>query len=301
MTTCSTNVTEPLAGTAKTGTLYVALEHLHGWGRDVSDGEAFGHELNEKITAHLRAARASLQLIRKPGRSGQHRKQRWLYLCYTGDGHTEPWMEKMAVDGPEDLLRLDLSGPGRNTHLGAQPTEDPIVLVCTHGKRDKCCALKGRPLAAAMQTCFYGDDVWESSHTKGHRFAPSMILLPWGYSFGRLASGPAIEMLKTFHQGQLFLPGNRGRGCFDAPGQVAELVVANALIGEGETVAPGSLIVEVTDNEHEKSAGEALRRVIHPDGRTWDVYLEQRDVNNVITSCGDEPKKGRAWVAVSGA
>ena len=104
-------------------------------------------------------------------------------------------------------------------------------------------------MAAALQTCFYGDEIWESSHTKGHRFAASMLLMPWGYSYGRLNSAAAIDMLKHATRGEMFLPGNRGRGCFDAPGQVAELVVADRVISAEGSLDVGALRVDAELNE----------------------------------------------------
>lgn len=288
---CSEPTAEPLPGTAKTGTTYVALEHLHGWGRDVLDGEALG-ELTESVTAHLKRYSAGLQLIRKPGRAGQHRNLRRMYLIFTGDGTTPPAMEKLEVSGPEAILKLDLSGPGCNTALGAHPVEHPLLLVCAHGRRDMCCALKGRPVAAGLQTCFYGEEVWESSHTKGHRFAASMLLMPWGYSYGRLDAGKAIDMLKYASRGEMFLPGNRGRGCFDAPGQVAELVIADMLIRDAGSLEIGVLAVAKV----EEAAGAVRRKVTHPDGRKWVLTLEKRPVQGVISSCGDAPKQGSTWV-----
>ena len=282
-TRCSAAHHEPLPGTAKVGGVYVLLEHLQGWGRDVLDGVAFGAELTADIKVHLKKTGAQLQLIRKPGRSARHRTQRRMYLVFCELGV----IETLLVSSPAAILRLDLTGPGRN---GAEPVDHPLALVCTHGKRDMCCALKGRPVTAAMQTCFFGDEIWESSHTKGHRFAPSMLLFPWGYSYGRLNAPLAIEMLKRASLGEMYIKGNRGRGTFDALGQVAELAVAKALLDAAEPLAPGALMVA--------AGGETARVVGHPDGRRWSVQLERQEVDGVIASCGDEPKKGHAWVAL---
>ena len=46
----------------------------------------------------------------------------------------------------------------------------PVVVVCTHGRRDVCCAERGRPLAAATALEHPGA-VWESTHVGGDRFA----------------------------------------------------------------------------------------------------------------------------------
>lgn len=282
-TRCSAATHESLPGTAKTGGVFVLLEHLHGWGRDVLDGDAFGPDLTADIKAHLKKTDSQLQLIRKPGRSAGHQLRRRLYIVFCELGV----IETLLVESPAAILRLDLTGPGRNR---AELVEHPIALVCTHGKRDMCCALKGRPVAAAMQTCFFGNEIWESSHTKGHRFAPSMLLFPWGYSYGRLNAPAAIDMLKHATLGEMFLPGNRGRGVFDAPGQVAELAVAKLLLDASEPLSPGTLMV-VAD-------GEFARIVGHPDGRKWRVMLEKQHIEEIIASCGDDPKPGSSWVAV---
>jgi hypothetical protein len=120
--------------------------------------------------------------------------------------------------------------------------DHPLLLVCTHGKRDMCCAVKGRPLAGGLHRA-YPEIAWESSHTKGHRFAPSMILLPWNYSFGTLDLPGASAMLDDVLAGRLPVTGNRGRGTLDSRAQVAELAVAAVLAEAGDPAAPGELQV----------------------------------------------------------
>ncbi|MEJ5928291.1 sucrase ferredoxin [Corynebacterium sp. H128] len=272
---CSDNRVEPLPGTAKTGTIFVAFEHLHGWGRDIMDGDAFDSETTARLAAYLKQFGASLQLIRKPGREGQQRAGHTVFIAFVEHGI----VEKLHVNSVAELLNLDISAPGTS---GGERVPHPVVLVCTHGKRDMCCAVKGRPLAAALESEFGGDVVWESSHTKGHRFAPSIIALPWGYSFGHLGENAAADMVRHFQRGELFLAGNRGRSCYPAAEQAAELAVATRLVEHGEVVRLGALVV----------SGDV---VSHNDGRQWEVVLEQRPVEGVISSCGDAPKAGKAW------
>lgn len=274
---CSDVRVEPLPGTAKQERVYVILEHLGGWSRDVLDGDTFGEELTANLKSHLKG-HAGLQLIRRPGHAGHTSGPRRLFLVFTAEGVTE----ELVVDGPEAILDLDLSGPGRN---GAEAAVDhPLVLVCTHGRRDVCCALKGRPLAAELAERFPGDIVWETSHTKGHRFAPSILLMPWGYSFGRLNPEAAAQLVDAARDGSYFLPGNRGRGRYDQPGQVAELAVAAELLGAGEALRFGDLTAD----------GGA---VSHADGRRWTVEMREQEVPGVVSSCGDAPKTGISWVA----
>ncbi|MDO4911742.1 MAG: sucrase ferredoxin [Corynebacterium sp.] len=268
---------EPLPGSARTAGMFVCLEFLHGWGHDVLDGEALGEELSAALKAKLAPVKGALQLIRKPGRAGQHRQTRRAYLIWPELAIAEAY----ETESPEDILDLDFSGPGKNP--GGVEVTEPFLLMCTHGKRDKCCATKGRPIAAAMQACFYGDEVWESSHVKGHRFAPAAILMPWGYSYGRLSAGEYIDVVKEARQGRLVTKGNRGRAIYGAGAEAAELAVA-AISQE----PIGSLQVSEISPELFRVESTA------PAGRTWQVSLEWRTVEGVVASCGKAPKPGRA-------
>lgn len=284
---CSDVGVEPLPGTAKTGNGFVLLEHPGPWSHDVLDGDTFGPELTTRLEAHLKAAKMGLQLIRKPGREGRQIDGHTVFLVFS----EQAVMERLVITDPQQVLDLDLSGPGRNgAGLGAQQVHHPVLLICTHAKRDACCAIKGRPLAAELVAQFPSGFVWESSHTKGHRFAPSMLLMPWNYSFGRLNAQATAALLTAAQRGEFFHPGNRGRGTLDARGQVAELAVAEQLISSGETVLLGQLQVET-------HPGRCV--VTHPDGRRFEVDLDAQPTEGVISSCGDEPKVGKGWVATA--
>lgn len=269
---CSDVLGEPLAGSAKQERVYVLFEHPAGWSRDVLDGDTFGPELTRQLKGAL-GDRAGLQLIRRPGRPGQHVDNPHLFIVHTAEAS----IEKLRVESPEALLSLNLSEPMAN---GGERVEEPLLLVCTHGKRDVCCAVKGRPLAAALGN----DAVWETSHTKGHRFAPAMLLMPWGYSYGRLNEPAAASLIEHARRGAFFLPGNRGRGLFDAAGQVAELAVARMLVDAGEPLRFGDLTAE---GQH----------VSHIDGRLWAVDLDREVVDGAIASCGKPPKPATVLVA----
>lgn len=274
---CSDNQVEPLPGSAKQESVYVIYEHPFGWSHDVLDGETFGPELSGAIKEKLDGA-AGLQLIRRPGREGRRVDRPHLFVVHAASAACE----LLRVDGPEAILDLDLSAPGAN---GGEMFTRPLILVCTHGKRDVCCAVKGRPLAAALAESMEEPlCVWETSHTKGHRFAPSVLLMPWGYSFGRLNHSAAGQLVEYAGQGRYFLPGNRGRGLFGPRGQVAELAVAHELAGAGEALDFGDLAArdDVVD---------------HVDGRSWRVELAEEPVRGVVASCGAAPKDSRVWVA----
>jgi hypothetical protein len=58
------------------------------------------------------------------------------------------------------------------------------LLICTHGRRDACCGKQGTALVMEVATdpdiAAAGYRVSRTSHTGGHRFAPTAIVLPEG-------------------------------------------------------------------------------------------------------------------------
>ena len=286
MTFCSDVQVEPLAGTAKQESVYVLFEWPTAWSRDVLDGHTFGPGLTEKLKSKLKGV-AGLQLIRRPGRAG-HERGTGRFRCFVVWAR-EGLVQDYVLNGPEDILDLDLEHP-TGTCL-------PLVLVCTHAKRDACCAIKGRPLAASL-ACEFEETVWETSHTKGHRFAPSVLLMPWGYSFGRLNVEAGRELVGKALHGEYFYPANRGSGLTTPRGQVAELAVARQLLDASETLHYGDLTVDAAeDTAAENPAARNGVVVRHRDGRAWDVELEEKEASGVVSSCGDEPKTSRIYVA----
>ncbi|MCT1449444.1 sucrase ferredoxin [Corynebacterium sp. p3-SID1194] len=296
-TLCSDVEVEPLPGTAKQAGVYVLFEYPGPWSHDILDGDTFGAELTARLKAKMKEAGASLQLIRHPTREGRAIDDHHLYIVFSDIGVTEV----LHVDGPEAILDLDLSGPGKN---GGQTRIAPLLLVCTHAKRDRCCAVKGRPLVSELERRYpfkkTGDVVWETSHVKGHRFAPALLLMPWGYSFGRMNLEATEAMLAAAMRAQYFVPGNRGRGTLTPPEQAAEIAVAAHLQREGGEVAYGQLSVdhsEVGENTASISLLDASS------ARTFTVSLRKEEAAGVVSSCGDEPKTGSYWAvsSVSGA
>src|SRR6185503_21046334 len=198
---------------------WACLEHRGAWPRDIT-----GHTDPAIVGFAARATAAGfrLQLIRRPGRRGADDRMR-LYLADTTPPRAHTTM--ITVAGPSDLLDLPLPEPGAG--LPGRPVDDPLLLVCTHGRRDRCCALDGRALVRALVDA--GEpDVWECSHLGGHRFAPTALVLPTGYLYGRLDVATAVHARKAAELGEVETALCRGRSAFSAAGQVADLAVREA-------------------------------------------------------------------------
>lgn len=123
---------------------------------------------------------------------------------------------------PEDLLDIDLSPMAEGGPPGAGREEDgPLLLACTNGRRDPCCAELGRPLAASLVPDF-GDAVWECSHIGGDRFAGNLVCFPHGVYFGRVGTEEATHVARAYAEGRLSLDHYRGRSCYPFDVQAAE-------------------------------------------------------------------------------
>jgi hypothetical protein len=174
---------------------------------------------------------------------------------------------------PEHLLDLDFAALGRGEHhtfdtvlQGRPHTGGPLALVCTNGKRDRCCALLGRPLAAELASSGV-QGIWEVTHLGGHRFSPTVLVLPHGYAYGRAEAHTVKEVLRGARDGRVVLEGCRGRTAWERPGQAAELAVRTAA---GEYRADALTVVGT-----EGAAPHWEVTVAHTDGRRWHVVVTQ--------------------------
>jgi hypothetical protein len=108
--------------------------------------------------------------------------------------------------------------------VGADPGEvsnEPIYLVCTHGRHDACCAVRGRPVAAALAAA-YPERTWECSHIGGDRFAANVVVLPHSLFYGHVAAPRAVELAKHYDEGLVVPDLLRGSGAFTPPVQAAQ-------------------------------------------------------------------------------
>ncbi len=181
-------------------------------------------------------------LIRRYHRRAPRRGFR-VYAARTGldAGVDVSWLQTAVLDGPEDLLDLDLEALGAGRSPGLVPTEETLLLVCTHGKHDACCAEQGRPIAATLSAA-YPEETWEVSHIGGDRFAGNALVLPYGLYLGRLDPASAAAAAADVLGGRLPLDVLRGRSCLPMPAQAAEIALFRHL---GETAMAAVRVLRV--------------------------------------------------------
>lgn len=115
----------------------------------------------------------------------------------------------------DELLALDLAGDGWAVHDG------PLYLVCTHGRHDRCCALRGRPVAQALARV-EPERTWECTHIGGDRFAANVVVLPEGLYLGRVEVDEVVDVLRGLEDGLLPAGRVRGRSSLSLPAQAAQ-------------------------------------------------------------------------------
>ncbi|MDL5204237.1 sucrase ferredoxin [Streptomyces sp. ALI-76-A] len=277
MSTCTTvsrDSDEPVAGTAATATTWLLLEQPGPWGAKALTSSHLDPVLGHALEAAAKGTGVRVVLIRRPGRhadSGTATAARQVYVAHTVPGNV--WLRSATIRDPRRLLDVDFAALGRGDHSGfdaaldGRPhTGDPLALVCTNGKRDRCCALLGRPLAAELAASGV-QGVWEVTHLGGHRFSPTLLVLPYGYAYGRAEAHAVKEVLHSVRAGRIVVEGCRGNSAWERPGQAAELAVRGAV---GEYTA-GTLAVVRTQSV---APGWEVT-VAHTDGRHWRVVVAQ--------------------------
>jgi hypothetical protein len=135
----------------------------------------------------------------------------------TGEPNVLPTFSEYRLPSYEDLLQFGDSLP---EETGA-PILQPILLVCTNGRRDTCCALHGLPTFQRLSS-FPEVRVFECSHVGQHRFAPNIVALPQSAYYGRVAVEEADELIAHIQNDLLYLPRLRGRTIYSPAGQAAE-------------------------------------------------------------------------------
>jgi putative component of toxin-antitoxin plasmid stabilization module len=230
--------------------------------------------------------------------------------------HTSPGGVRMRLAHITDLtglLDLDFNSVARGElpGLGAK-TADPVLFICTNGKRDVCCAVKGREVLRSLAS---GPDadvasaVFEVSHLGGHRFAPTALLLPHGTVHGRLNVSDAVEILRSARAGQIHRTGYRGRSTWLGSEQAAEIAVRDQESITGiDDLDVLRVAVDTLDREHVRPArvgthvhpaGAVVNEVRHRDGRAWRVELATRTRAARPESCGGDAVESQMWVAQS--
>jgi hypothetical protein len=210
---------DPMQGTASPAVGMLLIEQPGGWGRRALVESRLDPAVGAAVSARAVAVGLRVLLIRRTGRSAVAKRRRWAVVdCRPGQEVT--WWGDFGAD-PE-LLSLPLDGSGGTA------SNEPCYLVCTHGRHDACCAIRGRPVAQALDR-LRAEQAWECSHVGGDRFAANLVALPHGLYYGRVDAHRISDIVAAQERGEVALPMLRGRTTFAPAAQAAQAHARSAL------------------------------------------------------------------------
>ena len=197
-------------------------------------------------------------------------------------------MAVRTVRGPGDLDVESAAAMGLEAF--GKVTSETMLLVCTNGRRDACCALRGRALTVALAE-EHGERLWECTHLGGHRLAANLVCLPHGIIYGRVAPEDGPRLAAAYLAGSVEPEHLRGRSAWPAPAQVAEVELRRRL---GVTGLDELRLVSATQGEDRAEVVLATQ-----DGTTHHLeLLAERLEPPRPTSCrADEVESPLHWVA----
>lgn len=190
-----------IGGTAPPSLGFLLIEQPGPWGRLALTASRLDPDVGRAVSARAVAVGLRVLLIRRPGRPPARSRRRYALVDSRPGQETVRWGDFGA---DRELLDLPLD------ERAGQATYDPIYLVCTHGRHDACCAIRGRPVAAALAAA-RTQQTWECSHVGGDRFAANLVVLPHGIYYGRVDAEDVIELVEAHERGEVVPGVLRGR------------------------------------------------------------------------------------------
>lgn len=292
---------EPMAGTAPQRRVWLIIEQPGTWGENALLESSLPNGFGEQLIAEVVSPEIGVLLARRPDIAAQERRtsnRRRIWLAHTSPAGVR--MRAGSLDDVRDVLKFDWAAikRGELPPIGRR-SADPALFICTNGKRDMCCAVEGRKVIDALR----GDkeltgQIYEISHIGGHRFAPTGLLLPWGYVVGRVDIDDVRNILADAWDNKLNAENMRGRSALPTWAQVAEIAVRtnvpnigidslDVLVNRGGKNLPWTMAAVIDEFD--------TVEVRHIDGRAWRVEIELSQTAPRKISCGGDLESGSTW------
>lgn len=245
----------PLAGTAPTSESWLIVIHQGPWGKRPLDTH-----ISQDLTMWAAEQGASILLARTPKDVDPYPASTFLYATRNGD----LLVGTLNSKGLPDLARTQYS--------------KPLLLICTNGKRDICCATFGRDLIASCKELLSANlftQILECSHLGGHRFAPTAIWMPDKLVLGRLNPSAVANLLEHGVIGSQFI---RGNSKLSPAQQVVQV-----------SVWPQRLEFESSE---QRGSDYEISALVNGDSQTFTV---SSTIVDTVASCGADPKSSTRY------
>ncbi|MDQ1611437.1 MAG: hypothetical protein QOG00_1368 [Pyrinomonadaceae bacterium] len=216
-------------GTASVGEVWLLVEYREAWGTHALEDSALPAAVKRHLHNFCQTVPRARLLFVKRERVRPEPLSCFIVRCR----ERAPSIERFELNNYEDLLQFDLAALAANgAPSGGVKLETPLYLVCTHGKRDKCCAKFGYALYKSLRAGEVASDsddgggrVWQSSHVGGDRFAANLVCFPHGLFYAHVTEDAGRRIVAEYARRRLTLEGYRGRACYSYPVQAAEFFI----------------------------------------------------------------------------
>ena len=212
---------EKVFGSASIAEVWILIEYPFGWGVKALDDSNLSVEIKTHLKHVTKTIPRSRVLFIKQDRVCRETVSLFVVRCR----EREPFIVKFELEDYRKLMEIDFpSVAAGNLSSGGSITNDPLYLVCTHGRRDKCCAKFGFPLFKSLRR---EDEqaVWQSSHVGGDRFAANVVCFPHGLFYAHVTDEVGKEIMKEYGERRILTQKYRGRACYSHHVQAAEFFV----------------------------------------------------------------------------
>ncbi len=284
----SRQAAEKIYGTASTGQVWLLLEYPFAWGPQALHDSALSPTLKDFLNQTIKSVPRSRFLFIKQERACGETVSFFVVRAR----EREPFIVRFDLSHYDQLAEIDIASvaAGKSLAAGSRRVE-PLFLVCTHGKRDKCCAKFGYPLYKSLREQA-GDAVWQSSHVGGDRFAANLICFPHGLFYAHVTTEAGRAIIGEYRERRVLLEKYRGRACYANPSQAAEFFI------RAEADLRGVDDLRHLGCERTDAEGWRVRFLEKGAGITHEATLAYResDFRSFITCGATEPKRVAQYI-----
>jgi hypothetical protein len=280
---------ERVFGTASTGEVWLLVEYPFAWGSRAMESSALAPAIKEHLAALRKTIPRSRLLFIK--QESVCREDFNFFVVRSRE--RRPYAVRLRLTDYKDLLDVNVAriAAGDSTE-GGEIRREPLLLVCTHGKRDKCCAKFGNPLYKNLRATDGASSVWQSSHVGGDRFAANLVCFPHGLFYARLSEETGARAVAEYERGRIVLENFRGRACF------AHAVQAAEYFARAETGLVGLDDLRFAGRERAGALTWRVRFVESEGGKVYEATVTSRasEFQNFITCHASEERRVTEFV-----
>jgi hypothetical protein len=261
---CSRAVGEQVFGTAPRADVWILLEYDGVWGAKAIPESDLPEAIKQQMSAWGESIPNCKTLLIKNARRGEGVR---LFVALSSE--RDPVLYRFELPDLDALLSVNMNALlRRDPRYDAHQHPDPLIAVCTNGRRDVSCAKYGLPVYRELAQ-YAPSWAWESTHLGGHRFAGTLVVLPDGLVYGHLDADDAKEIVQKTRDRYVVVEKMRGRSCYDAPAQAAEYYLRGIT---GERTLPGVALISVRE---QGEAAWSVRFEVLADGSRHEIHLKR--------------------------